>query len=77
MSYKNATTQNIDVSEGSNINKSNKSKQCMVCHYWHFKDISYKFQPYFCNKCHDISKMAYKLENIAIPNVNGVDYRCV
>ena len=30
-----------------------------------------------CNGCHDISMMVYKLENIAILNVKGIDYRCV
>ena len=48
----------------------------MICHYWHFKDIGYKFEPYVCNKCYDISMMAYELESIAILNVKGVDYRC-
>ena len=66
----------IDVSEGSGINKSNKSKECMIFHYWCFKDIGYKFEPYVCNGCHDISMMAYDLENIAILNVKGVYYRC-
>ena len=27
--------------------------------------------------CHDISMMAYELENIATLNIKGVDYRCV
>ena len=30
----------IDVSEGSNSDKSRKSKECMICHYWCFKYIS-------------------------------------
>ena len=33
----------IDVSEGIDINKSNKSKECMICHYLFFKDIGYKY----------------------------------
>ena len=49
----------------------------MICHYWYFKDITYKFQPYVCNGCHDISMIAYELKNIAILNVKGVDYRSV
>ena len=24
-------------------NKSNKSKECMTCHYWYFRDNGYKF----------------------------------
>ena len=49
----------------------------MICHYWYFKDIGYKFEPYVCNKCHDISMIAYELVNIGILNVKGVDYRSV
>ena len=49
----------------------------MIWHYWYFKGIGYKFEPYVCNGCHDISVMAYGLENIAKLNVKGVDYRCV
>ena len=49
----------------------------MICHNWYFKDISFVFEPYAWDTCHDISMMSYELENIAILNVNGVDYRCV
>ena len=56
---------------------SNKLKECIICHYWYFKDLGYKFEPYACNRCHDISMMTYGLQSITILNVNGVDYRCV
>ena len=26
----------IDISEGIDIDKTNKSKECMLCHYWYF-----------------------------------------
>ena len=52
----------IKMSEGIDINKSNKSKECMICHHWYFIDICCKFEPYVCNKCDDISVMVYKLE---------------
>ena len=39
----------IDVSEGIGINKTNESKECMLCRYCHFKDLGFKFQPYLCN----------------------------
>ena len=39
--------------------------------------ICYKFEPYVCNKCYDISMRAYELEKIAILNVKGVDYGSV
>ena len=43
----------IDASEGIDTNKTSASKQCMLCHYWYFKDVGFKFEPYVCNKCHD------------------------
>ena len=66
----------IDVSEGIDFNKSNKSKECMICYYWYFKDAGFKFQPYACNGCHNLSMMVYKLDDLMILNINGVDYRC-
>ena len=67
----------IDISEGIDINKTRKSKECMFCHYWYFKDVGYKFQPYLCNGCHAMSMMTYELKTIAILNANGADYRCI
>ena len=67
----------IDVPEGIDINKTSESKEYMLYHYWYFKDIGYKFQPYLCNGCHAVSMMAYELKNIAILNAKGVDYRCI
>ena len=32
----------IDISEEIDINKTNLSKECDVCHYWYFKDIGFK-----------------------------------
>ena len=49
----------------------------MICHYWYFKDIGYKYQPCLCNKCHDLSMVTdYDLSNFMILNIKGVDYRC-
>ena len=67
----------INVLEGIDINKSNKSKERMICHYWYFKDIGYKFEPHVCNVFYDVLMAAYELKNIAALNVKGVDYRCI
>ena len=39
---------NINISEGIDFGKSNKSVECMICHYWCFKGIGFKYQPYIC-----------------------------
>ena len=31
----------IDISEGIDINKTNVSKECKICHYWYFKNIGF------------------------------------
>ena len=66
----------IDISERIDLNKLDISKECMICHYWYFKDIGYKYQPYACNKCHDLSMVVYDLKEFMILNIKGVEYRC-
>ena len=34
----------IDISEGIDINKTSLSKEYMLCHYWFFKDVGFKFE---------------------------------
>ena len=29
-----------DISEGIDFGKSNLSVECMICHYWYFKDLN-------------------------------------
>ena len=43
--------QKNDVSERIEINKTNASKECELCHHWSFKDIGFKFEELVCNKC--------------------------
>ena len=67
----------ISISEGIDTKKTSASKECMLCHYWDFKDVGLKFEPHVCNKCHDLLMTDYELKNIAILNVKGVDFRCI
>ena len=66
----------IDISEGIDIRKTNASKECILCHYWYFKDVRFKFKPHVCNKC-SIGCIFSKSKRIEILNVKGVDYRCI
>ena len=66
----------IDISKGIDINKTNKSVECMSCYYWYFKDIGFKYQPYVCNGCYDFSMIIQNLDDFLISKVKGVDYRC-
>ena len=51
----------IHNSEGIDTNKASALKGCMLCHYWYFKDIGFKFEPHVCNKFHNILMTPYKL----------------
>ena len=44
----------IDILEEIDVNKTNASKECDICHYWYFNDIGFKYEPYLCNGCHDL-----------------------
>ena len=69
--------QNVDVSEGIDVNKTNASKECELCHYWFFKDVGFKFEEHVCNRSHDLLTMAHSLKNIAILNAKGATFRCL
>ena len=65
----------IDISEAIDFDKSDKSKECIICHYWYFKDIGFKYQPYVCNRYHDLLMVAYNLKNFMILNIRCGDYK--
>ena len=35
----------IDASEGIDVNKTNLSKECMLCQYWYFLDKNFSCGP--------------------------------
>ena len=41
------------------------------------KDVGFKLEPHVCNKCHDVLITVYELKNIAILNINLVNFRCI
>ena len=67
----------IDISEETDINKTNASKECAICHYWCFLDKWFKFQLYICNGCYDVLTMSMNLSDITILKNHGVDDLCV
>ena len=44
----------IDISEGIDINKTDASKECDICHHWYFLDKNFKYELYLCNGCHNL-----------------------
>ena len=48
----------------------------MIRHYWYLKDIGYKYGPYVCNICHDLSMVVYDLNDFMVLSIKGIGYRC-
>ena len=48
-----------------------------ICHYWYFLNKGFKFQPYVCNRCHDLLIMSMNLSNIFILKIKSADYYCI
>ena len=65
----------IDISEGIDVDKTNKSKECKFCHYWYFLNKNFSYGSYLCDGCFDISQRSTDFKNIAIVHVKKSTYR--
>ena len=65
----------IVISNGVDVDKSDKSKEYMFCHYWYFLDKSFSYGPYLCDRCYNMMQKCNKLKNIAIFHVKESVYR--
>ena len=59
------------------INKTSASKERDICHYCYFLNKGFKFQPYVCNRFHDLLIMSMNLSIIVILSIKGCDHRCI
>ena len=57
----------IVVSEGVDVNKTSKSKECNICHY----------KTYVCNRCLDLLMKSMNLSNTAVLKFKNADYLCI
>ena len=65
----------IDISEGIDVDKTNKSEECKFCHYWYFLNKNFSYGSYLCDGCFDISQRSTDFKNIAIVHVKKSTYR--
>ena len=57
----------IDISEGIDVNKNkNISRKCTLCKFYYFLDKNFKYGPYLCDGCYDMSMKANSMQNLAI-----------
>ena len=66
----------IDLSEGIDNKKCKEtSRECSLCRFYYFLDKNFNYGLYLCNGCYDMSLKAISMQNLAIINHNGNDYR--
>ena len=64
-----------DISDGIDINKTNASDECDICHYWYFLDKGFKYETYLCNVCHDLMQKAMSFNDAVIASIKLNGYR--
>ena len=59
----------IEVSHGIDVKKTEGSRECIICHYWYFLYINYRYQREVCKVCHDLMQKAMSFNNVVIFSV--------
>ena len=75
MNYKMFEYDRIDISEGIDVDMSNKSKECVLCHYSCFLDKNFSYGLYLCDGCNNIMQKSNSFKNIAIVYIKKSAYR--
>ena len=65
----------VDILEGTDVSKTSASKECDICHYWYFKDIGFRYEPYLYNGCHDLMQKTLSFNNVAFVYVKRHAHR--
>ena len=56
----------IDVSEEIDVNKTDGFCGYIICHYWYFLNINFRFDPKICNGCHGSIQKAVSFNDVEI-----------
>ena len=65
----------IDILKGIDADKANESRECKFCHYWYFLNKNFKYGPYLCDGCYDISQKSTDFKNITVVHIKKTVYR--
>ena len=52
-------------------------KHLEICKFYYFLDKNFKYGPYLCDSCYDMSMKAVSMQNLTIINHNGNYYRVI
>ena len=65
----------IDITEGIDVDKTNKSRECMFCHYWYYLNKIFSYGPFTCDGSYNIVQRSTDFKNIAIVHVKKTAHR--
>ena len=65
----------IDITEGIDVDKTNKSRECMFCHYWYYLNKNISYSPFICDGCYNIVQTSTDFKKIAIAHIKKSAYR--
>ena len=65
----------IDISEEIDINKTNASKEYIICHDQYFENIRFDIREDIHIGCHDLKQKAISFNDVTIVYVKGSAYR--
>ena len=57
------------MSEEIDINETADSCECIICHYWYFLEINFRFQLNVCDGSHDMTQKYISFNNASITTV--------
>ena len=68
----------INISEGIDINKSEEtSRECSLCKFYYFLDKNFKYGPYLCDGCYNMSMKVVSTQYLTIIKHNRNYYRVI
>ena len=65
----------IDILEGTDVDKKNRSKKYKLCRYWYFLKKNFTYGPYLCDGRYNIMQKSNNFKNIAIVHIKKCVYR--
>ena len=65
----------IDITEGIDVDITNKSRECKFCHYWYYLNKNFSYGSLTCGGCYAIVQKSTDFKDIAIIHVKKPAYR--
>ena len=65
----------IDITEGIDLDKTNKSRECMSCHYCYYLNKNFSYGPFTFDGCYNLVQRSTDFKNIVISHVKKSAYR--